>query len=153
MKSIWLTTCIFTAVAFLCVTRANSDEPGKTPTPATGAMIGKGPGEVRDDNGLKMNLVWCPAGKFTMGSPKSEKERSEIEDQVDVTLTTGFWFGKFEVTQYEWKRVMGTEPWNEQGLGEVGRDFPATFVSWNDAGDFCRKLTEQERKAGRLSKD
>ncbi len=155
MKSIWLTICVFTTVASLCLclTRANSDEPGKTPAPAADAMIGKEAGQVRDDNGLKMKLVWCPPGKFTMGSPKSEKQRRKNEDQADVTLTTGFWLSKYEVTQSEWKQVMRTEPWKGQDFTEEGADFPATFVSWNDAVDFCRKLTEQERQAGRLPKD
>ena len=42
------------------------EEPVKTPTPVADAMRGKEPGDVRDDNGLKMKFVWCPPGKFTM---------------------------------------------------------------------------------------
>jgi formylglycine-generating enzyme required for sulfatase activity len=108
----------------------------------------KEPGEVRDDNELKLNLVWCPPGKFKMGSPDSEKKHHDGEDQVDVVLTTGFWLGKYEVTQSEWKRVMNTEPWRGQDV--QGDDYPATFVDWDDAAEFCRKLTELDRKAGHL---
>ena len=96
---------------------------------------------VRNDNGLQMKLVWCPPGKFNMG-PK-----------VVTTLTQGFWLGRFEVTQSEWKEVMQSEPWKEKLVTKEGADFPATWVSWNDATEFCCKLTGQERQAGRLSND
>ena len=66
MKPHWLSICIVTAVAFLPLTRATPDEPGKAPTPAADPMRGKEPGEVRDDNGLKMKFVWCPPGVVTM---------------------------------------------------------------------------------------
>ncbi len=117
-------------------------------------MKGEKAGQVRDDNGLKMKLVWCPPGKFTMGSPLTESDRRDDEAQVEVTLTKGFWLGRCEVSQSEWKQAMGIEPWVGKGRAIIeGDDFPATFVSWDDATAFCRKLTEQERKAGRLSED
>ena len=151
MKSTWIAINAITAVAALLVTQAHSADPEiATPRPVN-PLHGRQAGEVRDHDGLKMKLVWCPPGKFKMGSPKSEKERSDDEDQVDVTLTKGFWLGKYEVTEAEWKQVMDTEPWKGERLAKDGADFPATFVSWNDAVDFCRKMTEQERQAGRLT--
>lgn len=65
-------------------------------------------GDERDIEGIK--FCWCPAGKFTMGSPPNEPERRPGEDQVVVTLSKGFWIGKFEVTQGQWKRVVGSFP-------------------------------------------
>jgi formylglycine-generating enzyme required for sulfatase activity len=62
----------------------------------------------------------------------------------------GFWLGKYEVTQSEWKQGLGTEPWQDKEFTKEGDDFPATIVSWDDAMNFCRGLTEQERIAGRL---
>ncbi len=89
-----------------------------------------------------------------MGSPPSEPGRIHNEGQVAVTLTSGFWLGKYEVTQSEWKQMMQTEPWNGmKATKKVGADIPATCFSWNEANDFCRKLTEQERQAGRLAND
>jgi len=149
MKSTCFAVCVVAAVAFSWMTHAESDEPINVPTPAAGPMRGKEPGEVRDDNGVKMKLVWCPSGKFTMGSPPSEQCRDSDENQVSVTLTNGFWLGKYEVTQSEWKQVMQTEPWKGQSTKQ-GADFPAGPVSWDDAMQFCRKLTEPERGAGRL---
>jgi formylglycine-generating enzyme required for sulfatase activity len=72
---------------------------------------------------------------------------------VKVFLTKGYWLGKYEVTQSEWKQVMKTEPWKKQIATKEGADFPVTYVDWNDAIDFCQKMTEQERLAGRLSND
>jgi formylglycine-generating enzyme required for sulfatase activity len=149
MKSLSLGVCVF-VVASLWMVEAKTDESGQLPTSAADPMIGKEPGQVRDDNGLKTKLVWCPAGTFKMGSPKSEEGRDEDEDQVNVKLTKGFWLGKFEVTQAEWERVMGTTPWKGKELVKEGAKFPATYVSWDDAVAFCEKLTRQERAAGRV---
>jgi formylglycine-generating enzyme required for sulfatase activity len=83
--------------------------------------------------------------------PAPQPRRMERITPVKVFLTKGYWLGKYEVSQSEWKHVMKTEPWKGQDLTNEGADFPATWISWNDASDFCRKLTEQERQAGRLS--
>ena len=107
-------------------------------------------GEVREDNGLKLKLIWCPPGEFTMGSPQTERDRWPNEDQVHVRLTRGFWLGQCEVTQGEWRILMGTTPWKGQEHTGDGADHPATYVSWDEARTFSRKLTDQERQAGRL---
>ena len=114
---------------------------------------GQKAGETRNDNGFKMTLVWCPSGNFTMGSPKSENDREHDEDQVQVRLTKGFWLGQTEITQGQWKTIMGTTPWKGVDHVKEGSNYPATYVSWEDATAFCKKLTEQERKAGRLPED
>jgi formylglycine-generating enzyme required for sulfatase activity len=147
-----LFACVLVACCCLLATESKSDEPGKAKKSNTDSLLGEKAGDVRDGNGLKMKLVWCPAGEFAMGSPKSEAGRSPAgnENQVQVTLTKGFWLGKLEVTQSEWKLVMAGEPWKGDITVKEGDDFPATFVSWNDAIEFCRRLTEREREAGRV---
>ena len=100
-------------------------------------------------NLIGMELIEIPAGKFTMGSPEDEKDHQEDEAQVSVTLTKAFGLGKYEVTHGQWKSVMGTEPWDRKGE-KADKDCPATYVSWDDATDFCKKLTTIERKAGKL---
>jgi len=127
--------------------------------PATGrkqsstTMTGSRAGQTRNDNGLKTTLVWIPPGDFTMGSPKTEWERSEDEKQVQVSLSNGFWLGQHEVTEAEWRQVMRTTPWFVGEHVGLGNDYPATYVSWNDAMKFCQTLTETERQAGRLPSD
>jgi formylglycine-generating enzyme required for sulfatase activity len=67
------------------------------------------------------------------------------ETQRQVTLTKGFYLGKYEVTQAQWEKVMRSDPSRFKGT-----DRPVESVSWNDAVDFCKKLTEMEKKAGRV---
>src|SRR6185503_5049267 len=91
---------------------------------------------------------WCPAGTFVMGSPPDEPERRPGEDQVAVTLSRGFWMGKYEVTQGQWRRVVGAFP-GEFTAGE-GADFPVYTINFAEAEGFCRRLTAQARPAGQL---
>ncbi|MFM8729018.1 MAG: formylglycine-generating enzyme family protein, partial [Planctomycetaceae bacterium] len=81
----------------------------QSPAAATGGQ----PKEVVNTIGMKLLLI--PAGTFTMGSPDSEKGRSDDENQHQVTLTKPYYMGRTEVTQGQWKKVMGTEPW-KRGL-------------------------------------
>ena len=83
-----------------------------------------------------------------MGSPPDEPERRPGEDQVEVTLTKGFWTGKYEVTQGQWKRVVGEFP-GQLTAGE-GDDFPVYAVNFAEAEGFCRKLTALAHKSGEL---
>src|SRR5436305_6783450 len=99
------------------------------------AFAGTRAGAVREIAGIK--LCWCPPGKFIMGSPPTEPERRPGEDQVEVTLTQGFWIGKYEVTQGQWKRIMGAFP-DKLTAGE-GDDFPVYSVNFAEAEEFCRK--------------
>jgi formylglycine-generating enzyme len=122
----------------------NSHAP-KTPPSNVGSPEGK-PFTVP---GLEMEMLWCKPGTFTMGSPKSEKHRDEDETQHTVTLTQGYWLGKYEVTQSQWKAIMGARR-QLILVGEEGANFPVTRIYWDRATSFCKKLTERERKAGRL---
>ena len=120
--------------------------PQPQPRP-NGNLIGKAAGELRDDVGLKSQLVWCPPGTFKMGTSQAETGRQDDENQVDVTLSNGFWMGQTEVTQGLFQRVQGTAPWKSEIYAKEGADYAASFVSLNDAVSFCAKLTSQERTA------
>src|SRR2546422_895865 len=76
--------------------------------PLADSFAGSKAGEEREIAGIK--LCWCPPGRFRMGSPPDEPERRPDETQVEVTLTRGFWIGKYEMTQGQWKRVVGDFP-------------------------------------------
>ena len=86
-------------------------------------------------NTIGMVLIEIPAGKFTMG-----------DGEVNVTLTKPFFLGTTEVTQGQFKKVMGTSPWDGQKNVQADKDCPASYVSWDDATAFCEKLTDLERK-------
>jgi formylglycine-generating enzyme required for sulfatase activity len=99
---------------------------GTVKTPEDTVVEGSRAGEERDDNALKMKLCWCPPGN-----------------------TPGFWMGKYEVTQSEWAGLMGSMPSHALDKGK-GDWHPIYYVSHDDAMEFCRKLTDLERNAGRL---
>ena len=105
---------------------------------------------VVEKNGIGMELVVIPPGTFTMGSPDYEKGRRDEETQVSVTLTRAFQMSRTEVTQAQWRAVMKTTPWKGEWHVKEGADYPATYVSWEDAVSFCEKLSRRERKAYRL---
>ena len=102
--------------------------------------------EVR--GGLPIELVKIDSGTFVMGSPAQEADREGDEGpQMRVTISRGFSMGKYEVTQGQYEAVMGSNPSGIKG----STNLPVENVSWEDATNFCAKLTERERQAGRLS--
>ncbi len=128
-----------------------------TPKQSVGAVDSGGPfagkqAGQRLDNGLGMGFVWIPPGEFKMGSAIGP-DHQKNEPQVNVKLSGGFWLGKCELTRAQWQLVMKTTPWKEltDDLNPVsGDNYPVTHVTWQNAIDFCRKLTEDEHRAGRL---
>lgn len=96
---------------------------------------------VLDDAG-NLKLVPIPAGSFAMGSTSGYSDERPV---TQVTLTQGYWLGATEVTQAQWEEVMGSNPSNFKGP-----NLPVEQVSYDDAVEFCRKVTESEREAGKL---
>jgi hypothetical protein len=101
-------------------------------------------------NTIGMTLNKIPAGTFTMGSPETEKDRIANEHQHKVTISKPFYMQTTEVTQGQWKAVMGTEPWKGEDYIKEGANYAAVYVSWNDAVAYCKKLSEKEGKTYRL---
>ena len=105
-------------------------------------------------NSIGMKLVLIPKGTFMMGSPKSEQGRYENETQHEVTISKGYYFGVYEVTQAQYEKVIGKNPSHFQGaiVGNENADLPVENVSWDDAVKFCKKLSAlpEEKKAGRV---
>ncbi|HZR18048.1 MAG TPA: formylglycine-generating enzyme family protein [Verrucomicrobiae bacterium] len=98
------------------------------------------------------NLVFIPPGTFMMGSPSNEVDREPFYPiivegpQTAVTISKGFWMGKYLVTQLEYLEVMGNNP-----SSFVGAMNPVETVSWFNATNYCGRLTQSERAAGRIS--
>jgi sulfatase modifying factor 1 len=101
-------------------------------------------------NTIGMTLNKIPAGTFTMGSPEGEEGRSDHGQQHTVTITKPFYLQTTEVTQEQWTAVMGTEPWKGQGWVREGPNYPASYVSWNDAIVYCKNLSEKLGSTYRL---
>lgn len=132
--------------------------------PASSSLPPPGPHKAGDvwiaDLGGKttMAMIWCPPGKFLMGSPATDKNRFSDETQHEVTLTQGFWLGQAEATQEQWQAVMGSNPsgfpkkvvvkkkflrwevpvWRSDFLVSRWR-LPVEQVSWEDCQEFCKK--------------
>jgi formylglycine-generating enzyme required for sulfatase activity len=91
--------------------------------------------------GVQLVLVRIPAGTFQMGSPASERGRDPDEGpRHPVTVVDDFYLGKFEVTQAQWRSVMGLLPASGHGAGD---DFPVYYVTWDDIagpGGFLEKV-------------
>ena len=141
------------AVALLALVPPASGCAEKAPPPAPAPAAegrdgfdGHRAGEEREVLGVR--LCWCPAGTFTMGSPPSEPERRPGEDQVEVTLTRGFWIGKFETTQGEWKRIVGDFP--GPLTAGAGDEFPVYTINFAEAEGYCARLTALARESGGL---
>lgn len=93
------------------------------------------------------NMVFIPPGTFRMGSPTNEVDRFDCEGpQTAVTISRGYWMGKYEVTQGEYLAVMGSNP--SSLVGDTDR--PVQSVRWFDATNYCATLTQRERAAGRI---
>jgi formylglycine-generating enzyme required for sulfatase activity len=99
------------------------------------------------------NLAFIPPGTFRMGSPTNEVDREPFFPQIvegpqtAVTISKGFWMGKYPVTQGEYLAVIGSNP--SGFTGDTNR--PVETVSWFNATNYCGKLTQNERAAGRIS--
>jgi formylglycine-generating enzyme required for sulfatase activity len=92
-----------------------------------------------------MEFVWVPAGCFQMGSPPNEEGRYSDEGSVHEVCVDGFWVGKYEVTQAQWQKVIGTNP-----AYFKGENNPVERVSWDDAQEFITKLNQMAQSVETL---
>jgi formylglycine-generating enzyme required for sulfatase activity len=134
--------------AALCAVLAGLPDPSRS---APAPLVRK-----RFTNSIGMKLVRIPAGKFKMGSPNDEADRQPGETQHEVQLTRSFYLGACEVTQAQYKKVIGTNPsfFSAAGRGQASvrglntDDFPVETVSWNEAAAFCKKLSALPAEKG-----
>lgn len=116
------------------------------PKQAPGAASGGSPGQAWRDPVTQMEFVWVPGGSFEMGCGSWTSDCADNEKPVHTVRLSGFWLGKFEVTQGQWKRVMGSNP----SYFKKGKNYPVEQVSWNDVKEFITKLNAQGSAKFRL---
>jgi hypothetical protein len=102
------------------------------------------PVQVTNSVGMKLSLI--PPGQFVMGRPQDEEWHRPDEILHRVTLTKAFYIGATEVTQGQWKALMGENP-----SFFAGDALPVETVTWEQAAEFCRKLSEKEGAQYRLA--
>ena len=89
----------------------------------------------------KIVLRRIPSGRFTMGSLASEERRPLIDEtRHEVTITQDYYLGIFEITQGQWRQVMGDKP---MGTEEETKTRPVVNVTWDDCQDFIAKLNDK----------
>ena len=95
-------------------------------------------------------FILVKAGTFVMGAAPDEPGRSDEEAQHQVEITKNFFISSHEVTQKEWESVMGNGVASQRNkedskwkLYGEGADFPMYYISWNDAVEFCNKLSSK----------
>ncbi len=98
-------------------------------------------------NSTGLTFLRLNAGEFTMGSSSGDEKQAPPH----VVEVSEFWLSRYEVTQKQWRKTMGTRPWAGQEFTSDGDSLAASYVSWSDATAFCKKLTEspEEIAAGR----
>ena len=97
-------------------------------------------------DGISIDMVRVEAGTFTMGATPEMEDPFDWEKPThQVTLTSDYYIGKYEVTQALWQAVMGNNPSNFKG-----DNLPVECVSWNDCQDFISKLNSITGKVFRL---
>jgi formylglycine-generating enzyme required for sulfatase activity len=95
---------------------------------------------------VAMDMIWCPPGTFTMGSPSTEAGRGTDETEHNVSLTHGFYLGKYEVSQAQYEAVMAG---NSNSLSAdpsqyKGGNRPVENLSWDNIQIFLSRLNEQQ---------
>lgn len=133
---------ILSLFAILSIFRSAAASDKKAIVPKAGDVL---------ENSLGMELAYCPAGEFRMGSAVADESASNDEvPQSRVILTQGFYLGRTEVTQGQWKAVMDTEPWKGKKRVREGANYPATYLTWQDAVSFCEALSKKEGRTYQL---
>ena len=105
-------------------------------------------------DGLKLTLMLIPAGEFLMGTPEDEPESSDDERPQHLVKVPQFLMGRCPITQVQWKVVAGY-PQIERELDPdpsvfKGDNRPVENVSWEDAQEFCERLSAETGKEYRL---
>jgi formylglycine-generating enzyme required for sulfatase activity len=110
------------------------------PPPRVPAESGEPPQQITNSIGMKLVLI--PAGEFLMGSAKADDPDALDDEQPRhrVRITRPFYLGTTEVTQGQYRAVMGATP----SLFKGSDDLPVDNVSWSDAVAFCDKLNAME---------
>ena len=98
------------------------------------------------ENSLGMQLALVPAGTFTMGSAWDAEPRLPDEFPHRVEMTRAFRMSTTEVTQGQYRAIMDASPSYHPGED----DLPVEMVGWNNAVEFCKRLSSKEGKTYRL---
>jgi formylglycine-generating enzyme required for sulfatase activity len=120
--------------------KRNQDLTGSTIARTSPAITQSSNRQISIDlnDGVNLEMVLLPPGEFLMGSPDEESGRSTEEGPPHrVTISTGFWIGKYTITQRQYRQLIGEAPSYHRS---VGADAPVENIEWSHAKTFCEKL-------------
>ncbi len=104
---------------------------------------------TNSSDAIMQNMVWVEGGRFTMGCQEGrDGDCDDNEYPAHEVELSGYWMGKYEVTQAEWRAVMGSDPPKLYNKG--CDDCPVERVSWGDVQEFLARLNEKTGKTYRL---
>jgi eukaryotic-like serine/threonine-protein kinase len=114
----------------------------------TGQIIKKSPGKAKYlpvdlGEGIILEMVYIPPGKFWMGSPEGEGDKDEKPQHL--VNVSAFYLGKYPITQSQYQAIMGKNPSDKKS-----DNHPVTRVYWNDAKEFCERLSMATNRVYRL---
>jgi formylglycine-generating enzyme required for sulfatase activity len=109
---------------------------------------------VAFENSVGMRFVLIPPGEFMMGSERTPAQTAKLYGGKDahytcehprrkVKISKPFYMGVYEVTQSQWSAVMSSKPWDGKMLTKIGPAYPVSWVNWNEATEFCSKLSKK----------
>ena len=99
--------------------------------------------------GVNMKMIWVEGGDFLMGCTSEQGNCESDEQNVRRVTVDGFYIGMLEVTQSQWEKVVGTSIYQQKSKAGgsstpgVGPDYPMYYVSWDEAMEFCRLLSNK----------
>lgn len=103
-------------------------------------------GGVYRDQAAGIEFAWVPGGCFQMGCGSWQRDCDDSEKPVHEVCLNGFWMSRTEVTQGQWKYIMGNNP----SEFKKGADYPVEMVNWDDVQDFIKEFNKQSGKKYRL---
>ena len=98
---------------------------------------------------INMKMIWVEGGDFLMGCTSEQSDCYSDEQNVRRVTVDGFYIGMLEVTQSQWEKVVGTSIYQQKSKAGgsstpgVGPDYPMYYVSWDEAMEFCRLLSNK----------
>ncbi|MBP5477135.1 MAG: formylglycine-generating enzyme family protein [Paludibacteraceae bacterium] len=100
--------------------------------------------------GINMKMIWVEGGEFLMGCTSEQSDCDDDEKNIRRVTVDGFYIGMLEVTQSQWEKVVGTSVYQQKNKANpdwpmrgVGSDYPMYYVSWDEAMEFCRLLSNK----------
>ena len=126
--------------------------------PPSGVNIQRGQDFTETAFGINMRMIYVEGGTFTMGCTSEQGGECDNDESPNrQTTVSSYYIGMLEVTQSQWEKVMGTSVYQQRDKANtewpmrgVGPEYPMYYVSWEEAKEFCARLSRQTGKTYRL---